>query len=75
MNAGYSLKRADYSRSVGTQLLRWTDAFHDASRNLLLLAMTRPVDSPVREVDTWSGDEGVFCHVEDRWVSIGLKEE
>lgn len=75
MNAGYSLKLADYSRSVGTQLLWSTDAFHDASRNLLLLAMTRPVDSPIREVDTWSAEEGVFCHVEDRWVSVALREE
>lgn len=42
IRAGYSLKMGDGVRSVGTQLLRWTDARPDPEGNRVLLAMTRP---------------------------------
>ncbi|HEX8646341.1 MAG TPA: hypothetical protein VF715_05535 [Thermoleophilaceae bacterium] len=75
MKAAHSPERSGYSRSLGTQLLRWTDALHDPSRNSLLLAMPRPVSQAFRETDTWSEDEGVFRHVTDRWVSVELRED
>jgi len=69
IRTGYSLKMGNGVRSLGTQLLRWTEARPDPEGNRVLLAMTRPTGPPV-EV----GRE-LLCDAEQRWFSVELRED
>lgn len=69
IRSGYSLKMGDGVRSLGTQLLRWTDSRPDPEHNRVLLAMTRPTGPPV------TVERELLCDTEQRWVSVELRED